>query len=284
VIRTDDCSEKTLAPRLTCKVIYRFAPTSDGTFADSSTIPSNDPDKNEVVVNLSGIGVAGSPVSITLDAPDDEQEFTTCSLYAPPTFQWTPSEPFKSISLQFSLEDDFSTVPVKATGKAGINELLMKNSLWKKVLSLPGSEGGTAYWKVVGTRDDKTLVESDIFSIEVEEAAPVLDPAISHTSRTELPPPTLSWGNNCNVKFKAWFANDPDFMKRGVKKKALSFKVKNPNDNGGGLIEPLTPSQWQTIRKLVGDETGATLFWYVESWDGLKSYNQTAVMSFELTD
>jgi hypothetical protein len=288
-IETDACSDKVLAPGLSCKVGYKFAPTSGGNFVGSSTIHSNAPDREELIFGLSGIGVEGPPLYIRLEDPPDDQQFTTCSLYAPPpTLRWTPSETFKSILLQFSSGDDFSTTPVTVRGSVDVNEIVIKAPAWKKVLFVPGSEDpaedGIVYWRALGTRFDKTLVKSDIFSINVKAAAPVLDPAISHTSRTELPPPTLSWENNCNVKFKAWFGNDADFTKRGMKRKSLSFTVKNPNDNGGGLAAPLTESQWQSIRKLAGDVSGATVYWYVESWDGLKNRTVTDVGSFDLTD
>jgi hypothetical protein len=103
------------------------------------------------------------------------------------------------------------------------------------------------------------------------------DPEISPTIKGDLP--ILSWQNNCNTKFKVWFGND-EFGK----KTSLSFSVKNPGDNGGTFAKPLTSSQWSSIRKLVGDVSGNPIFWYVESWDGLKRYARTGGMSFELTD
>ncbi len=38
------------------------------------------------------------------------------------------------------------------------------------------------------------------------------------------------------------------------------------------------------IRKLVGDASGSTIYWKVESWDGLNRRAETSVMSFVLTD
>jgi hypothetical protein len=106
----------------------------------------------------------------------------------------------------------------------------------------------------------------------------VLDQTISPISRTSFP--TLSWGNNCNTKFKVWFGSDESFNK----KNGYSFNMRNPNDNGGIFTKMLTSGQWKAIRKLVGDVIGPTIYWYVESWDGLKRYNKTDVMSFVLTE
>jgi hypothetical protein len=81
-----------------------------------------------------------------------------------------------------------------------------------------------------------------------------------------------------------WFGNDPDFTMSGVKKKAISFNDSNPNDNGGIFKNGLTSGQWTSIRKLVKDTSGSTIYWYIESWDGLKRYNKSDVINFVLTE
>jgi hypothetical protein len=63
-----------------------------------------------------------------------------------------------------------------------------------------------------------------------------------------------------------------------------TFNIKNPNDNGGIFTKLLRKSQWKAIRRVVGDTPGSTIYWYVESWDGLGRYAKTGVMSFVLTD
>ena len=112
----------------------------------------------------------------------------------------------------------------------------------------------------------------------------VLNPTIAPTSNTTPPFPTLTWGNDCNIKFVVWFGNDPDFTKHGMKKTSLSFNIKNPNDNGGQFTNELTASQWKAITKVVSNLSGSTIYWYVESWDGLGRYAKTGVTSFGLTD
>ena len=128
---------------------------------------------------------------------------------------------------------------------------------------------------MVGTREDKTKITSNVCSILIEAADEVENPQISPTSKGSLP--TLSWGNECNMKFKVWFGNDIEFSK----KKSFSFSLKTLSET---FSKDLTSSQWSSIRKLVGDAAGETIYWYVESWDGLKRYNKTDVMSFVLTD
>ncbi len=132
----------------------------------------------------------------------------------------------------------------------------------------------------MGTKADKTKIESNVRSFSIGDAQAVGTPSIAPTSIAGLP--MLSWNNNCNIKFKVWFGNNPDFTKAGVKKKALSFNLSNPNDNGGVFTKPLTSGQWTSIHKLVGSVPGSTIYWYVESWDVVKRYKKTSVMSFTL--
>ena len=114
--------------------------------------------------------------------------------------------------------------------------------------------------------------------ITVDSQQPVENPDFSSTSKSDQP--ELFWQNNCNIKFKAWFGIDEGFSKKAT----YTFTIKNPNDNGGNFLKTLTSGQWKAIRRLVGDQTGSTLYWYVESWDGLGRYAKTDVMSFLLTD
>ncbi|MEW6584308.1 MAG: PQQ-binding-like beta-propeller repeat protein [Nitrospirota bacterium] len=225
-----------------------------------------------IEVNISGI--TDSSALINLVSPIDKREFTACSYYNPPIFQWATTENFKNIEVQFSKEDNFASIPVKSKVKSGVNQLSAKPSLWKKILLLPGGNGGRVYWRVVGTKADKTRVYSGILSLEVNGPEPVGEPIISSTDITSLP--VLSWQNNCNRKFNAWFGNDCNF----TKKKSLTFTIKNPNDNGGAFIKALTSAQWTSIRKLVGDIGGSTIYWHVESWDILKRYSKTEIKDF----
>jgi hypothetical protein len=115
----------------------------------------------------------------------------------------------------------------------------------------------------------------------VDPPESVGNPTVSSASRSSIP--TLGLQNNCNVKFKIWFGNNLDLPK-ATKKRTFLFTVKNPLDNAGGFNKTLTLSQWKSIRTLGGDNTGGTIYWYVESWDGLGRYAKTNVMSFALTD
>jgi hypothetical protein len=216
------------------------------------------------------------PPTIELQSPFDKREFDACSLYSLPAFSWTAAESFKGYEIQLSTDSDFGSIPVKV--KATGTQATINSSSWKKVLLLPGSGGGTIYWRVMGTRANKTNFTSDVRSIIVAASEPVEDATISSASKESIP--ELSWQNNCNIKFKVWFGSDDTFSKKST----YSFTVKNPTDNGGNFEKTLSPSQWKSIRRLVGDITGLKVYWYVESWDGLGRYARTEVMSFVLTD
>jgi hypothetical protein len=167
-------------------------------------------------------------------------------------------------------------VKVKCAGT--LTEIQIKASTWKKIMSMPGGGGGAVYWKVIGIKANKETEASDVRSIMMMASQPAGSPEISPTQKSSLP--TLSWENNCGKKFKAWFGNDSSF----TKKKVLSFTVSNPLDNEGELERQLTVSQWSSIRKLVGDASGSTIYWKVESWDGMNRHAVTDVMSFVLAD
>ena len=84
--------------------------------------------------------------------------------------------------------------------------------------------------------------------------------------------------------FTVWFGNDFDFTKRSMRKMPLFFKIKNLDEIQDRFTKVLTPGQWYFIRKLGGDVTGATLYWYVESRDVLGRRASTEVMSFVLAN
>ncbi len=59
-IKTDTCSNQTIAPSATCTLTVAFAPTATGTFTDSLNIPSDDPNSASVTVSVSGTGAAAA--------------------------------------------------------------------------------------------------------------------------------------------------------------------------------------------------------------------------------
>ena len=222
----------------------------------------------------------GEDMTIELLSPQNGEHFTVCSYSAPegpPVFQWNTQEPLKSLEIQFTpspQSDPPKTVKVKASStQLKEMNLQITPSAWKKVLLLPGAQGGMVSWKAVGTKLDKSKVESFSYSFNVEAPEWVGNPVISLNNS----PPLLSWKNNCNTKFKVWFWSDSN----PTKKKALSFNNPNPQDHEGKFEIQLTSSQWTSITKLTG-ESSSNINWYVESWDVLKRHIETPPRVFSV--
>lgn len=57
-IAADNCTGTTVAASGNCTVDVEFGPTATGTFNDTLTIPSDDPNNNSIAVALSGVGTA----------------------------------------------------------------------------------------------------------------------------------------------------------------------------------------------------------------------------------
>jgi hypothetical protein len=209
-------------------------------------------------------------------SPDNGATFDTCSYFTPPIFEWDHIHAFQKVELQFyTPANPTKLVKVKVTDPAA-TELQMVSNTWKKILALPGLSGGEVNWKIVGTNKGLPIYESDPFSLTIAAPDPVDNPNIDPTSQAGLP--TLTWGNACGTKFKAYFSADEAFSK----KKTLSFTDKNPVDEAGNFSSTLTSGVWTAIRKLVGDVAKSTIYWYVESWDVIKRYGKTDTTSFTL--
>ena len=215
-------------------------------------------------------------LAVNLSLPADQFSTTPCSIFNPPVFEWDVNAVISNYEIQFSLDPAFASPPlkIKTSGLA----YGMTLSQWKKVLSMPGANGGTVYWRVVGIKADGSSVPSESRSILIAAPLPVGAPAISPVSKSKLP--LLTWQNGCNVKFKVWFGSDAGFSR----KVSLSFQVSDPSLNGGLFSKGLSSGQWLGIRRLVGDQTGSAVYWYVESRDELNRQAVTGVASFFLTD
>ena len=216
--------------------------------------------------------------SITLVSPLANGYFNSCSLYSPPMFAWIAGESFKRYEIQFSSDESFGSITAKIRVSGTVLQTVMKASIWEKVLSTAAISNGTVRWRVVGTRASGTKATSEVRSILIEPAQVLGNADLSHSGKSTLP--IVSWQNNCNIKFNVWFGNDSSF----TKKKVLSFSIKDPMADEGKFERQLTKGQWTAIRKLVGDVSGPTIYWYVESWDSLRRYSKTNLMNFVLTE
>jgi len=180
---------------------------------------------------------------ITTTLPAEGEEFTSCSYYSPPIFQWDTDDTFSKIELQFSTDISFTTMSRIKT-VIGINQVTIPSSKWKKMLLIPGTGGGRIYWRVAGTKIDKSIIYSNTSSFIVKALDPVSNMDISPTSKSTLP--TISWENNCAKTFRVWFSSTSD-----ITMKPLSRSVISPLDNSGNFSQALTATEWLSIRSLV---------------------------------
>ncbi len=102
-IQNDACSGSTLLPGGSCTLTVGFSPTSTGAFNDSFDIPSDDPDENSVIVNVSGTGLPGGsnnpPTAPELVFPADGET----GLAANVTFGWNESTDPDGDSITYAL-------------------------------------------------------------------------------------------------------------------------------------------------------------------------------------
>jgi len=271
-IKEDNCSEQTLPTGAKCTVGVLFLPTTEGEKNAFLHVPSNDPVKGDAYLSLDGKGT----LLITLTRPANHASFSGCSMFDFPTFSWETVETFKKYQIEFSPVESFSGLSM--IFRSSKTEAKMRSSPWKIALRTPGGTGGPVYWRVVGFRSDGTAFFSDPRTFIVEPAKPVGNPEITPASESESP--VLSWENNCNVKFNVVFGNDDQFSK----KTSVSFKVKNPTEDEGKFNVTLKANQRKSIRKLVKDESGSTIYWKVESLDGANRSAVTETMSFVLDE
>lgn len=247
--------------------------TSPGTYSITSQARC-DTDTSVVSKSSSALSVTvtSTPTTIRLLSPQDETSFTACSLYSLPSFSWqADGSSFTGYEIQFSKTAGFDVIA--ARDKVSSTSTVVNYNSWKKVLLAPGihasgsstplAAGGPVFWRVVGTRSDKTLVISDTLSVFIDTPQPVGNPTITNTSKSSLP--ILSWENNCNFRSKVWFGNNPFFTHQT----SVSFDVKDPTENGGVFTESLTSGQWTAVQSVTGRVTGSTVYWYVESRDGV---------------
>jgi len=268
---SDSCSGRSLPLAGSCTFKIRFSPSSTGSFNNALTIPSNDPFNSVLTVSVKGKGI----LVINLSSPKDQFSIDPCSFKVPPVFEWEVPVTFPSYELQLSADPNFSLIPVRIK-VPGTPVFAMNSVQWRKVLLIPGSGGGPVYWRVVGTSSNGTQSTSGKRAIFIPGPQPVADPVMSPVSRSE--PPTLTWLNQCNTKFRVWFGNDPSFYVR----KSVFYSIPDPEVNGGVFSRELSSSQWRGIRMLVLDQPGSPIYWYVESWDGLNRSATTEVMVFLL--
>jgi hypothetical protein len=272
----DNCSGQTLIPGENCMVTVMFAPISLGSFISYSIIPSNDPDRNSVTITLNGIGSGVIP-----QLPSSGSIFGSCSLITgyQPSFIWTPYGSFTGYSIVFSAsQTDFTTPIVKANISSGANSWTPSIWPWKKIMTSSHNAGAPRdiYWKVIGNKSDGTKVQSETRSFRIGDRQEVTihnpqNPAVLPAGT----PPTFDFDTHCNTKFRLEFSSLDDFSDPR-KIKAFTYVTRDPNIQTT-IQKTLTLFQWNTVKKLVGTETG---YFRIKAWDGINRGTTSEVRFF----
>jgi hypothetical protein len=223
---------------------------------------------------------------ILLQSPSSSTVFDSCALITnyQPTFSWTAAGSFSGFKILFSASPtDFTTTGIKvATGSATGTSSSWKPSAfnWKAIMKSSSNNGSIRpiYWKVVGTKADKTIVESEVRSFSIGTVAGItinepLDGAILDPATL----PTFDFGTNCNTKFKLEISSLSDFSV-STKVKGFSFTVTNPN-LVTSLQKTLSSFQWTGVKKLIGTGTG---YFRIKAWDGLSRPTVSEVRTFSI--
>jgi hypothetical protein len=224
--------------------------------------------------------------AIALQSPTDGDTFNSSTLINgyQPTFSWTPTGIYTGFKILFSTSPtDFTTTGIKvAAGSVRSTSNSWKPSSWNwKTIMKSSNNGGSIrpiYWKVVGTKADRTTVESAVRSLRIASPqavtinAPlngaILDPAIL---------PTFDFDMNGNTKFTLQISSLGDFSV-STKVKAFNFTVSNPN-LVLSLQKTLSSFQWNGVKTLIGTGTG---YFRIKAWDGLSRPTISEVRTFSI--
>lgn len=210
-------------------------------------------------------------IGFTYQSPANFAVFSGCSLINTyqPTFSWTTTETFTSFTLLFSTSTDFSAkgvVVYKAIVRGTINSWTPPIGIWKKIMTASYNKGSIRdiYWKLVGTKPDKTTSGGDVrqFRIDLPQAVTINGPAPGETF-TINPSPTFDFYTNCNVKFRLEFSPLPDFSDLR-KIRGYIFSTRDPNVEKE-ISRTLTYGQWSAVVHLVGPIG----YFRIRSWDGI---------------
>lgn len=214
------------------------------------------------------------PSPIILQLPFDGAIFNSCALVTgyQPTFTWTSTETFTNCTILFSTPGGAQVAKGSVRGPA--NTWIPSSAVWKKLMT-SASQNGEIYWKVVGTRPNRTTAESQSWSFSVgpPQAATINSP--TNGSIFSATPPTFDFNTNCNVKFKLEISAIANFTDPR-KIKGFSYTTKDPNVDQK-LIKTLSSSQWNAVKKMIGVGTG---YFRIRAWDGIKRETTSEIRWF----
>jgi len=186
---------------------------------------------------------------------------------------------FEKYEILFAVSSgDFGSPIVEENIPGGRNGWTPSARLWRNIMASSWNNGAPReiYWKVIGTRSDRTRIESQVRSIRAGDPEPVilhrpLDGATFSTGES----PIFEFDTNCNITLVLEFSPLADFSDPG-KIRGFSFPGKQTR-TPGFVHGTLTVVQWGQVMELIGDGTG---YFRVKASDRLGRETFSEVRSF----
>jgi hypothetical protein len=151
--------------------------------------------------------------------------------------------------------------------------------VWKKILRASYNLGATrdVYWKIVGTKPDGTLTETEVrsFKIGAPQSVTIHTPVEGEVLFSNMAP-TIGFDSDWNIKFTLEFSTLNDFSDP-EKIRRVTFSMTNSNSLPT-VQKTLSSFQWAGITKLLG--TGGHV--RVKAWDGLNRGTVSEVKAFSI--
>lgn len=225
--------------------------------------------------------VPGASGTISLQSPSDHSVFNTCSLAdgQQPTFTWTSYRMFERYEILFAVSPgDFGSPIVEENIPGGKNGWRPSARLWRDIMASSWNNGAPreVCWKVIGTRSDRTRIESQVRTIRAGDPEPVtLHRPVDGATFSSRESPIFEFDPNCNTTFVLEFSplgdfSDPEKIKRFS---LLGKQIRNP----GFVHGTLTVHQWGQVVELMGDGMG---YFRVKASDPLGRDTFSEVRSF----
>jgi uncharacterized protein (DUF362 family) len=226
---------------------------------------------------------AGPPATISLESPPSDSVFGSGFLIKtyPPSFQFATTGNFLKFKILFSLDPlDFTDPVARANMASSSNQWTPSIRLWKRIMGLSDNHGSvrSIYWRILGIKSDRTVVESEARSIQIDDplAPSVLSPVDGDVLSSTVPP-TISFRCNSNITFQLQFSSSSD-IGNPFKIGRISPTGRDPN-TVTDIQRPLTPFQWAAVKKRVGEGTG---YLRIKASDGINRETLSEVIGFTL--
>jgi hypothetical protein len=274
---------------------YHLQPSSPCIDAGNNSapgLPSTDFEEDDRVVDGDDDGTPavdmGADEYTGLVTPLNHTICVACTLINKyqPAFEWMAGGTFKNFTILFSTSPtEFSAKGILIT-KANISGKKISYTpsigTWKKIMTASDNSGSIQdiYWKVTGTKTDKTPWESAVryFKVDDPQAIVIQTPA----DRTDFPwdaLPTFVFDTDCNVKFQLEISSLSNNFVDRKKVQKIVFRAANPNETTI-LQKTLSPGQWNAVKKLIG--AGGAGYFRIRAWDGINRETVSEVRSFTI--